>query len=281
MRKQGLRPAMVAHWLPICIHILSALWIAQASKFEAFNRANGYSTPSSEASGIMSRSFLAPPKKRDGVRAYQIAPIHSGMCHPPQSEAVRHDLLEHLGNVKRVMLRYKKNYNIICLQLLTTLFSYNLNLQHAGFQSQLPTATYFWEAARYRVSVRDIVHRFYIFRNVFIFAFYPTCHWFCHIRFAGSLGCLHLTGIGIWIWIDFNLSTGGLEDTDGKIITQEYFVIIHNHNIPEYIVEIIGKYTNAHKVLYVWYAHAHAHTHTHYMYKSNISDHTHTLSYYI
>eukprot|EP00438_Fugacium_kawagutii_P005128 Skav215191 [mRNA] locus=scaffold3330:115578:115912:- [translate_table: standard] len=67
------------------------------SKFEAFNRANGYSTPSSEASGIMSRSFLAPPEKRDGVRAYQIAPIHSGMCHPPQSEAVRRDLLEHLS----------------------------------------------------------------------------------------------------------------------------------------------------------------------------------------
>mmetsp|Transcript_83362 Transcript_83362/g.131958 ORF Transcript_83362/g.131958 Transcript_83362/m.131958 type:complete len:147 (+) Transcript_83362:100-540(+) len=67
-----------------------------ASTFEAFNRANGYSTPSSEASG-MSRSFLAPPKKRDGVRAYQIAPIHSGMCHPPQSEAVRRDLLEYFA----------------------------------------------------------------------------------------------------------------------------------------------------------------------------------------
>ena len=71
---------------------------AEASKFEAFNVANGYSRPSSEASlsASIRRSWLAAPKKQDGVRAYQIAPIHGGMCHPPQSEAVRRDLLEHL-----------------------------------------------------------------------------------------------------------------------------------------------------------------------------------------
>ena len=71
---------------------------SEASKFEAFNVANGYSRPSSEASlsASIRRSWLAAPKKQDGVRAYQIAPIHGGMCHPPQSEAVRRDLLEHL-----------------------------------------------------------------------------------------------------------------------------------------------------------------------------------------
>ena len=70
-----------------------------ASKFEAFNVANGYSRPSSEASlsASIRRSWLAAPKKQDGVRAYQIAPIHGGMCHPPQSEAVRRDLLEYFA----------------------------------------------------------------------------------------------------------------------------------------------------------------------------------------
>ena len=44
--------------------------------------------------------FLEEPKMQPSDLRYQIAPVHGGMCHPPQSEAVRRDLLEQLGDRK-------------------------------------------------------------------------------------------------------------------------------------------------------------------------------------
>ncbi|CAK9110031.1 unnamed protein product [Durusdinium trenchii] len=67
------------------------------SKFEAFNVAAEADDATPSMTETQVKHWLSGPKKRDGVRAYQIAPIHVGMCHPPQSEAVQRDLLEYFA----------------------------------------------------------------------------------------------------------------------------------------------------------------------------------------
>lgn len=72
-----------------------------ASTFEVYNLRSGQSTPTpgrERVSRIAGQWFSQPRPyvQKAGIRAYQQAPIHLGMMHPPQSETVRRDLLEYL-----------------------------------------------------------------------------------------------------------------------------------------------------------------------------------------
>ena len=73
-----------------------------ASTFEVYNLRSGQSTPQGTPGRgrvrIAGQWFSQPRPyvQKAGIRAYQQAPIHLGMMHPPQSETVRRDLLEYL-----------------------------------------------------------------------------------------------------------------------------------------------------------------------------------------
>ena len=73
-----------------------------ASTFEVFKARSAQSTPQQtptfqqmEGAGFWF-SQPRPYVQKAGIRAYQQAPVHLGMMHPPQSETVRRDLLQYL-----------------------------------------------------------------------------------------------------------------------------------------------------------------------------------------